>query len=79
MGTTGAIVWFAMSFGSVFVLIGGYYVLGTLFRTRRVLDGLLMKVPVVGGCMHSFAIARFSWAFALTRHRRACRSSRAST
>ncbi|MBI3860822.1 MAG: type II secretion system F family protein, partial [Planctomycetia bacterium] len=67
MGTTGAILWFAMSFGSVFALIGGYYVLGTLFRTRRVLDGMLMKVPVVGGCMRSFAIARFSWAFALTQ------------
>jgi type IV pilus assembly protein PilC len=26
-----------------------------------------MRIPVLGGCMRSFAIARFSWAFALTQ------------
>ena len=34
---------------------------------RQFLDGSLMKIPVVGKCMRSFAIARFSWAFALTQ------------
>lgn len=67
MGTSGAVKWFAMSFGSIFTILGGYYLFGTVFRTKRFLDGLLMKIPVVGGCMKSFAIARFSWVFALTQ------------
>ena len=67
VGTSGAIKWFAMSFGTVFTLIGGYYVFGTVFRTKRFLDGMLMRIPVLGNCMRSFAIARFSWAFALTQ------------
>ena len=28
---------------------------------------VLMRIPIVGQCMRSFAIARFSWAFALTQ------------
>lgn len=67
VGTSGAIKWFAMSFGSVFTLLAGYFILGNAFRTKRFLDGMLMKIPVLGGCMRSFAIARFSWAFALTQ------------
>jgi type IV pilus assembly protein PilC len=67
MGTSGAIKWLTMSFGSIFAILGGYYVIANVFRSKRFLDGLLMKIPVLGGCMRSFAIARFSWAFALTQ------------
>src|SRR5262249_51641063 len=67
MGTTGAIKWLTMSFGSIFAILGGYYLVASVFRSKRFLDGLLMKIPVLGGCMRSFAIARFSWAFALTQ------------
>ena len=67
VGTSGAIKWLAMSFGSIFAVIGGYYLVATVFRKQRFLDGLLMKIPVLGGCMRSFAIARFSWALALTQ------------
>jgi type IV pilus assembly protein PilC len=67
VGVPGAIKWFAMSFGSIFTVVGGYYLFATVFRQKRFLDGLLMKIPVVGGCLRSFAIARFSWAFALTQ------------
>jgi type IV pilus assembly protein PilC len=45
----------------------GYFVLSNVFRQQRFLDGLLMMIPVVGGCMRSFAIARFAWAFSLTQ------------
>jgi type IV pilus assembly protein PilC len=67
MGTSGAIKWLAMSFGSIFAIVGGYFLVANVFRRKRFLDGLLMKIPVLGGCMRSFAIARFSWAFALTQ------------
>ena len=66
-GTEGAMTWFAMTFGT---LIGGF-VLGMAIRRslmgQRIFDGLILQVPVIGGCMRSFAIARFSWSFALTQ------------
>jgi type IV pilus assembly protein PilC len=67
MGTSGAIKWLAMSFGSIFGVLGGYFLIANVFRRKRFLDGLLMKIPVLGTSMRSFAIARFSWAFALTQ------------
>ena len=67
MGTSGALTWLTMTFGSIFAVIGGYYLVAHVFRRQRFLDGVLMKIPVLGGCMRSFAIARFSWAFALTQ------------
>lgn len=67
MGNEGAIKWFAMSLGTIFALVAGYYLLAHGFRQHRFLDGLLMRIPVIGNCLQSFAIARFSWAFALTQ------------
>jgi type IV pilus assembly protein PilC len=67
VGTSGALKWLAMSFGSIFAVLGGYWLIANVFRRKRVLDGLLMKIPVLGQCLRSFAIARFSWAFALTQ------------
>jgi type IV pilus assembly protein PilC len=67
VGVSGALKWLAMTFGSIFAVIGGYYLVAHVFRRKRFLDVALMKIPVLGGCMRSFAIARFSWAFALTQ------------
>ncbi|MSR60089.1 MAG: type II secretion system F family protein [Planctomycetaceae bacterium] len=67
VGTSGAVKWFAMSLGSIFAVLGGYYIISRVFRQHRFLDSLLMRIPVVGNCMRSFAIARFSWAFSLTQ------------
>jgi type IV pilus assembly protein PilC len=67
LGASGAITWLCLSFGSIAAVIGGYYLAAHVFRQKRFLDALLMRVPVVGGCMRAFAIARFSWAFALTQ------------
>lgn len=66
-GTDGALTWFAMTFGT---LIGGF-VVGAIIRRslmgQRIFDGLMLRIPVIGGCLRSFAIARFSWSFALTQ------------
>jgi len=67
LGTSGALIWFGASFGTIFALLGGYFVVSRIFQQKRVLDTLILSIPVVGGCMRSFAIARFSWAFALTQ------------
>jgi type IV pilus assembly protein PilC len=66
-GAAGAATWFAWSIGTVGGLLGLVWFLHHGFQTQRVFDALLMKVPVVGKCLQSFAIARFSWAYALTQ------------
>jgi type IV pilus assembly protein PilC len=67
VGTAAAIKFLAVSFGSIFAILGGYYVAAHTFRQKRFLDGLLMRIPVLGNCMRDFAVARFSWGFALTQ------------
>jgi type IV pilus assembly protein PilC len=67
LGATGAVQWLCMSFGSIAGVLAAYFIIARGFRQQRLLDGVLLHIPVVGGCMRSFAIARFSWAFALTQ------------
>lgn len=67
LGPSGALIWLAMSFGSLAGIIGSYFLVAKVFRQQRFLDGLLMRIPVLGGCMRAFAIARFSWAYAVTQ------------
>jgi type IV pilus assembly protein PilC len=66
-GAKGAITWLTMTFGS----LGGALLLGYLIRRslagQKIFDAIILQIPVVGYCMRSFAIARFSWAFALTQ------------
>lgn len=67
-GGTGAIVWLATCYGTLATLVIGYLLITKTIQGRKVLDPILMKIPVLGGCMRSFAIARFSWAFSLTQN-----------
>jgi len=66
-GGSGAVIWLASCFGTIFGVLAGYYLAATVFRSKRFLDALLMRIPIVGGCMRAFGIARFSWAFSLTQ------------
>src|SRR5262249_51401370 len=43
VGTAGAIKWLALSFGSIFGLLAGYWLVANVFRSKRFLDGLLMR------------------------------------
>lgn len=67
VGTSGAVLWLTMTFGTMFGLFVGFQMIRRTVEGMKWLDGLLLKVPVVGKCLRSFAIARFSWAFALTQ------------
>ena len=67
LGPSAALIWLGACFGSILAVVAGYYLMANAFRSKRFLDGMLMRIPVLGGCMRSFAIARFSWAFALTQ------------
>lgn len=66
-GSSGAFTWFFATFGTMGMLFVVYKLLNRNLGGRQFLDPWLMKIPVLGKCMRSFAIARFSWAFALTQ------------
>jgi type IV pilus assembly protein PilC len=66
-GTAGAITWFISCFGTLFGLFVLYKWLKHSLVGQQVLDPFLLKIPVLGSCLRSFAIARFSWAFAVTQ------------
>ncbi len=66
-GPTGAIIWLSGTFGSVAALFVGYLLLQRAMAAKQIVDPILINVPVVGHCMRSFAIARFSWAYFLTQ------------
>ena len=66
-GVSGAAIWLTCTFGSAFLLWIGYQVSVRQFAAKRVLDPLCLRVPVLGTCLRSFAIARFSWAYYLTQ------------
>lgn len=66
-GELGALLWLSYCFGTVFAVGVIYFLLVRGFRQASFVHGTLLKIPVVGHCMRSFAIARFSWAYALTQ------------
>lgn len=66
-GVSGAIIWLSGTLGSAALLWFGYQISIRLFAAKRVLDPLWLRVPVLGTCLRSFAIARFSWAYYLTQ------------
>ncbi len=66
-GVSGAAIWLTCTFGSAFLLWIGYQVAVRQFAAKQVFDPLCLRVPVLGTCLRSFAIARFSWAYYLTQ------------
>jgi type IV pilus assembly protein PilC len=66
-GASGAVTWLLSTFGTLAVVIVGYKLVVRNMAGRQFLDSWLLRIPVLGACMRSFAIARFSWAFALTQ------------
>lgn len=66
-GTSGALTWFAMTFGLMFGLWVAWKVVSRSLNGREFLDPLLLQIPAVGSCLRKFAVARFSWCFSLTQ------------
>jgi type IV pilus assembly protein PilC len=66
-GTSGALVWLGGCFGTAIAGTFAYFFLVRGLQGRAFVHSLLLKIPVIGGCLRSFALARFSWAFALTQ------------
>jgi len=66
-GATGAITWFLFW---LFMAAAGFVVWKLASNNtawQMALHPLLLSLPVLGPCMRSFAISRFSWCFALTQ------------
>ncbi len=66
-GTAGAITWFAVNFGVLFGLFFLFQWTRHSLSGQQFLDSYLLRIPILGHCLRCFAIARFSWAFALTQ------------
>jgi type IV pilus assembly protein PilC len=66
-GESGALIWLGYCFGTLALGYLVYLVLVRGFRQAKAVHTLLLAVPVIGYCMRSFAVARFSWAYALTQ------------
>ena len=66
-GTSGAVTWF-VGWGAA---AAAGFVLSKFIRNnvggQMMLHPMLLGIPVLGPCMRSFAISRFSWCFALTQ------------
>ncbi|QDT37836.1 type II secretion system F family protein [Stratiformator vulcanicus] len=67
VGTRGALIWYGSTFGLALGLFVLFKVVRATFSGMQMIDVALLRVPVLGKCLRSFAIARFSWAFALTQ------------
>lgn len=67
LGPAGAAKFLFIIFGTLLMGFVTYKVIRRGAAGRRTLDPLLLQIPVLGSCLRSFAIARFSWVFALTQ------------
>ncbi len=67
LGASGVTLWLGAWYLGTVAAIIGYKVITASLNGKLILHRMLMAIPVVGGCMRDFAIARFSWAFALTQ------------
>lgn len=67
VGPSGALIWLGATFGTAAAVFVLYQILAKSLMGRQMLDRVLIDLPVLGGCLRSFAIARFSWAFYLTQ------------
>ena len=66
-GSSGATTWFL---GWLAAAAGGFFawkIIANNAAGQMALHPFLLRIPVIGKCMQSFAISRFSWCFALTQ------------
>ena len=66
-GTSGALLWYTMTFGTIGATWLGYIIISRNAAGKMALHPFLIMIPGIRYVMRSFAIARFSWCFALTQ------------
>jgi type IV pilus assembly protein PilC len=66
-GATGATIWLMGTFGFFAACYVAWLMIQKAAQAKAIVDPFLLIVPVLGRCMRSFAIARFSWSYYLTQ------------
>jgi type IV pilus assembly protein PilC len=66
-GPSGAMIWLTGTLGTFAAMFGVWLLIQKAAQAKAIVDPLLLMVPVLGRCMRSFAIARFSWSYYLTQ------------
>ncbi|MFN8857067.1 MAG: type II secretion system F family protein [Planctomycetaceae bacterium] len=66
-GPAGALKFLGTVAAVLGIVVLAWFLASESFATRRSLDRWLLKIPVVGTCLQSFALARFSWSLGLTQ------------
>ena len=65
-GASGAMIWFAMTFGMLFGVVGLVWTLRKRATTSQSMDGFLLRVPALGPCLESLAMTRLCYAMGMT-------------
>jgi len=66
-GPTGAIIWLTGTLGTFAAGFVAWLLIQKAAQAKAIVDPFLLLIPVLGRCMRSFAIARFSWSYYLTQ------------
>ncbi len=66
-GSSGSAKWFLSWIAGAVLGYLGWKMISNYPAGQMAMHPLLLRVPVIGRCMQSFAISRFSWCFALTQ------------
>lgn len=67
VGSSGAMIWLFLTLGTLVGLWLLSQFLSASVAGQKVLDSVILRIPVIGACARSYAISRFSWAMALTQ------------
>jgi type II secretory pathway component PulF len=65
-GTSGALLFLAIAFGTIIAVIVGYAILQRSLRHRAPVDYVLLRVPSIGPCLEAMAVSRLALAMQLT-------------
>jgi type IV pilus assembly protein PilC len=65
-GPKAALRFLLVCFGTIGLLIGGYFLATRTLRHRAAVDRILLRIPEVGRCLEALALNRFSLALQLT-------------
>lgn len=65
-GDSGAVIFFCTAYGSIAALFAVYFLATRTLAGQSLVDGLLLRVPVLGPCLRALALTRFCLALRLT-------------
>ena len=64
-GSSGAMAFIAANVFVVALIFGGYWFISAVVKKGGIIDGFLLKIPYLGGCLEALALSRFSLAMGI--------------